>query len=67
MVAEPEQLLLQRWVGLGVGGRGSSPPRRNKERAQGMGSWVASVALEQSRLEAWDLGDGGMKPGAIEP
>ena len=46
VVASPEQLLLQRWVGLGVGVRGSSPPQKQQGERLGMGGWVASAAQE---------------------
>ena len=46
VVASPEQLLLQRWVGLGVGVRGSSPPQKQQGECLGMGGWVASAARD---------------------
>ncbi|KAB0400133.1 hypothetical protein E2I00_010278 [Balaenoptera physalus] len=53
--AGPEQLLLQRWPGLGVGERGSPPPQEKQGESLGMGSWG------QARLEAWDPGIMGVK------
>ena len=54
--AGPEQLLLQRWPGLGVGERGSPPPQEKQGESLGMGSWVASAALGAGQA-------GGLGPG----
>lgn len=45
--ASPEKLLLQRWVGLGVGVRGSSPPQKQQGELPGMGGWVASATRDR--------------------